>query len=119
MARQMKITQSEIARQYKNLRPELHELPGDLARMAEIVERHSPGNALDIVLEIAAEFRGTYIYCHAMAAMQRAARDRLIVDVYGEGARVPDISRAVTLTERQVWSILGRAQDDDRQGRLF
>ena len=35
------------------------------------------------------------------------------------GPRVPEIARLVRLSERQVWSVLGREPGDERQMSLF
>ncbi len=113
------IDKSEIRQQLKNLTPEIKELPGDLPLLAEIIEKSLPGKGVDVVLEIVAEFRGTYLYCPTIDKLEKAARNRLILELYAQGAKVPELARAVILTERQVWKILGKEPADDRQGRLF
>lgn len=113
------IDKNEIRKQLQKLTPEIKELPGDLPLLAEIIEKYIPGKGVDVVLDIVSEFRGTYLYCPTVDKLQRAARNRLIVDLYDKGAKVPEIARAVGLTERQIWKILGKEPVDDRQGRLF
>jgi Mor family transcriptional regulator len=99
--------------------PRIEELPGDLSRLAQIIEALAPGLGVAIVLRIAGAFRGTTIYCHNMDALTRKARDRWVRDHFDAGGRVPDIARTVGLSERRVWEILGTAPVDDRQQRLF
>ncbi len=99
--------------------PRIEELPGDLSRLAQIIEALAPGLGVAIVLRIAGAFRGTTIYCHNMDALTRKVRDRWVRDHYDAGGRVPDLARSVGLSERRVWEILGTAPVDDRQLRLF
>jgi Mor family transcriptional regulator len=91
--------------------PTVGELPGDLSRLAEIIESHAPALGVKITLAIADEFRGTKIYCHNIDALKRKARNRRIVNQYGKGVSVPEIARQAGLGERQVWSILGQPAD--------
>lgn len=102
-----------------NITPKVEELPGDLSRLAAIIEQITPGKGVETVLRIAAEFKGTYIYCHSTDALWRAARDRWIREQYDAGTRVPDIARAIERSERRVWTILGKEPEDDRQMKLF
>ena len=99
--------------------PRADELPGDLSRLAAIIEEFAGGMGVSIVIRIAEVFRGTTIYCHNMDALTRKARDRWVRDHFDAGDRVPDIARTVGLSERRVWEILGTAPVDERQGRLF
>jgi len=108
----------------KEFWPEPEELPGDLARLAELVDQAVPGRGVEVTLRIARAFRGTYIYCHNIDALLRKPRDRWIREQYARGARVPDIARKVGLGERRGWDILGSAGKsgkvkDDRQMGLF
>lgn len=91
--------------------PTIGELPGDLSRLAEIIESHAPGQGVKITVAIADEFRGTKIHCHNMDALKRKVRDSRIVDQFDKGVSVPDIARKFRLGERRVWSILGQAED--------
>lgn len=99
--------------------PRIEELPGDLSKLASIIEESVPGQGVNIVLKVASQFRGTTIYCHNIDALTRRARDRWVRDHFDAGDRVPDIARTVNLSERRVWEILGTAPVDERQGRLF
>lgn len=102
-----------------DLYPAINELPGDLARLAAIIDQMAPGKGVETTMQIAQEFRGTTIYCHNIDAIFRKARDRWVRDHFDAGGRVPDIARTVGLSERRVWEILGKAPVDERQGRLW
>jgi Mor family transcriptional regulator len=113
------IDKDEIKERLQSLTPAIKELPGDLPLLAKIIEKYLPGKGVEVVLEIVGEFRGTYLYCPTIDKLEKAARNRLLLELYEQGARVPELARAVVLTERQVWNILGKEPVDDRQGRLF
>ncbi|MDR3631331.1 MAG: helix-turn-helix domain containing protein [Desulfocapsaceae bacterium] len=102
-----------------DLVPEAIELPGDLAEMAMIIDGYIPGLGVEITMAIAQRFRGTYVFCHNLDALWRAARDRRIVEFYDDGMKVPEIARLVGLGQRRVWDILGKPPEDDRQMKLF
>lgn len=102
-----------------NITPKVDELPGDLSRLAAIIDQVIPGKGVETTIRIANEFRGTYIYCHNTDALYRAARDRWITEQYDLGMKVPVIARKIKLSERQVWTILGKEPVNSRQGRLF
>lgn len=101
------------------LTPTIKELPGDLPQLATIIETMAPGLGVAITMRIAANFQSTYIYCHSIEDLKRAARDRWIREHYDLGVRVPDLARAVPMSERQVWRVLGKAPVEDRQMSLF
>ncbi|GAB4112861.1 MAG: hypothetical protein Fur0019_19270 [Tibeticola sp.] len=61
---------------------------------------------------------GDVLYIPQCAGAARAARDAAIRAAYDAGERVQDIARRYRLTERWVYEILGRPQED-RQGALF
>lgn len=113
------IEKKDIEQRLADLAPAINELPGDLSRLAAIIDAAVPGRGVDVTLRIAKEFRATYIYCHSTDALKRSARDRLLIELYNQGAKVPALARAVSLSERRVWKILGKEPVDDRQGRLF
>ena len=105
----------------RELWPTAEELPGDLARLAQVIEELAPGRGVELALHIARRFRGTHIYCHNPDAVFRRPRNRWIREQYDAGVRVPDIARAVGLGERQIWHILGSTgkTGDKRQEELF
>jgi len=102
-----------------DLVPGVNELPGDLAEVATIIERHAPGRGVAITLELAERFRSTYVYFHNTDAIWRAARNRRIVELYTSGTKVPAIAREVNLGEKYVWSLLGKEPEDNRQLKMF
>ena len=103
----------------EDLVPRIDELPGDLAQLARVIEEVCPGCGVLIVLRIVREFRGTYLYCRNLDDLRRQARNRRIIERYDAGERVPEIARWARLSERQVWTILGREPGEDKQLKLF
>ena len=99
--------------------PTIEELPGDLGHLARVIEGLVPGKGVRIVLALADEYRGTTVYFHNIDWLKRRQRDIGIIARYDGGERVADIARDVSLSERQVWKILGREPGEDKQMRLF
>ncbi|MCX8016638.1 MAG: hypothetical protein N2690_01855 [Rhodocyclaceae bacterium] len=65
-------------------------------------------------------FGGTVLYIPKCDGAARAARDAAIRAAYDAGARVQDLARQYRLTERWIYEILGRPQDERQaQGSLF
>jgi Mor family transcriptional regulator len=110
---------SDLANIPDDLIPGIDDLPGDLAQLARTVESVVPGNGVRVVLRIVDEFRGTHIYCRNLDGLKRSVRDRRVIELYSGGMRVPEIARMVGLSERQVWTVLGREPGDERQMSLF
>lgn len=102
-----------------DLIPRIEELPGDLSQLARAIEEVVPGLGVKIVLRVASEFRGTHVYFHNLDAIERKARNRIILEMYDKGAKVPEIARIVRLSERQVWTVLGKEPGEERQLVLF
>lgn len=102
-----------------DLIPRIEDLPGDLSQVAQVIESVMPGAGVKVVMRLASEFRGTYVYFRNLDDIGRTARNRAIVEMYTKGMRVPEIARAVKLSERQVWTVLGSEPGDDRQLKLF
>ncbi|MCX8017053.1 MAG: hypothetical protein N2690_04005 [Rhodocyclaceae bacterium] len=67
---------------------------------------------------LAAYAGGDVLYIPKCDGAARAARDAAIRAAYDAGARVQDLARQYRLTERWVYEILGRPEDD-RQDQLF
>ena len=109
----------EVVHIPEDLIPRVDELPGDLSQLARVVEEIVPGSGVKVVLRIAEEFRGTTVYFHNLDALLRQARNRLIIERYDKGERVPEIARDVRLSERQIWAILGKEPEEERQLKLF
>jgi Mor family transcriptional regulator len=103
----------------ENMLPTIEELPGDLSGVAAVIEELAPGLGVKITLALVKHYRGTYIYCHNVDAIERAARNRWIKQLRDAEMTVPEIARRVGLAERQVWNITGEADIDNRQMKLF
>lgn len=103
----------------KELDLSIEDLPGALAELARKLDKHVPGRGLELTLKLGTEYRGTYVYFHNFDELERRFRDRWLIDQYGKGTKVPLLARAVRLSERQVWSILGKSPEEERQRRLF
>jgi Mor family transcriptional regulator len=99
--------------------PRIEDLPGDLAQLAMIVEEIMPGKGVVTVLRMEKEYRGTAIYFHNLDGLRRKVRDTCIKARYDNGVRVPEIARWARLSERQVWTILGKDPGEERQLKLF
>jgi len=93
--------------------PKISELPGDLARLAEIIETVCPTKGVEATIAIVNEFRGTNIYCRNLDAIKRKARNRRIIEEFSGGSTAPKIAREVGLGVRQVWAILGSETIED------
>lgn len=91
-----------------NIIPRIEELPGDLSQLAKAIEDVAPGLGVNIVMRVASEFRGTQIYFHNLDSITRKARNRMIIEKYDNGMKVPEIARIIRLSERQVWTVLGK-----------
>lgn len=104
----------------KNMLPTIDELPGDLSGVAAVIEEMAPGLGVDITLALVQHYRGTYIYCHNVDAIERAARNRWIKELRDSGMTVPEIARRVGLGERRVWDITGEPDmESNGQMKLF
>ncbi len=78
----------------------INQLPGDLRRIAEILDVES-------ALKLEEVFGGTYLYVHKLDHLRRDIRNKRIREEYGNKARVQNIAIRHRLTERQIWNILG------------
>lgn len=94
-------------------------LSDDLTRLADIIDSVLPGRGRELVVKIAKEFAGSYVYFQQREKIFRITRDQWIIEQYEAGHRVPEIAREVQLSERQIWTILGREPDEERQMSLF
>ncbi|MDA8174004.1 MAG: hypothetical protein M0018_05360 [Nitrospiraceae bacterium] len=80
----------------------MEDLPGDLARIADIA-------GLEVALKLGQAFRGTYLYITGFDAIKRKLRDESIRRAYDSGEKVKVICMRYELTERQVRRILAEA----------
>ncbi len=93
--------------------PGIEELTGDLRLLAEIV-------GVAVALRIAQVFGGTPIRIYGVGKWLRRHRDRCIRRDYDQGdITAIELGRKYKLGERQIWNILGSAEPDERQGRLW
>ncbi len=97
----------------------IDDLPGDLAQLAKLLEKKVPGRGLELTLMLGNTYRSTYIYFHNFDQFERKLRDRLIIEKYSNGVKVPVLARWAVLSERQVWTILGKEPGEGKQRRLF
>lgn len=93
--------------------PSIAELPGDLRRVAEIIAPSVADEltAVQLVMALVAEFKGTYIYFRGLEEWRRKWRDSQMRKEYDADARVPDIARRWGVSERWVWEIVGRPDE--------
>jgi len=101
--------------------PPISELPGDLRRVAEIIRPAVATElmAVRLVFMMADEFGGTDIYCAGLGKWRKRWRDQQIRAEYDQNAKVPQIARRYSLSERWVWDILGRLPPDEKQLGLW
>ena len=108
----------EIPEEY---RPGLEDLPGELSRIAAVIEQHKPGHGVELTLFLAQAFRGQNIYLRSIDYLIREIRDDAIRTEYDQGKKVKTIALDWQLSTRWVEDILARAGRDvqERQGWLF
>ena len=66
----------------------------------------------ELVDQISAALGGrpSYLWIPSRAEIKRGARNRHVLQLYGEGLRVDDIAKRVFLSERTIWRILTKAR---------
>ena len=94
-------------------------LSDDLSRLAEIIDSVLPGRGRELVIKIAKEFAGSYVYFQQRDKIFRTTRDQWVIEQYEAGHKVSEIAREIKLSERQIWTILSREPGEDRQMSLF
>ena len=100
--------------------PGIEELPGDLKRLAEVLEESAPGHGVRLALVIEENFRGTYLRINNIDHLRRRWRDQEIKRRYDQGEAVIDIARSVGLCDRQIWNVLKTPDArPDKQMRMF
>lgn len=105
-------------------RPNIEDLPGDLKRIAEAIERHIPGQGVRMTLLIAQVFPGQTAYFRNPVKWMIAWRDDAMRAAYDQGGvTAKDLATITGLCTRQVEKILARpdsqAELKDKQLRLF
>lgn len=89
--------------------PKIEDLPGELSRIAAVIERRYPGLGVPITLLLAQAFPGQGIYLHNVRALERAVRDDILRVRYDRGVRLKDLATETGLCTRHVERILARA----------
>lgn len=93
--------------------PALEELSGDLRLLAEII-------GVRLALRVAQVFSGTPIRVYGVRKWIIRHRDRCMRREYDQGGiSGVDLGRKYKVGERQTWYILGSAEPDERQIRMF
>ena len=104
----------------KEYQPAINELPGDLSRIAEVIEEHRPGCGVELALFLGQAFRGQSLYFRNVDYIVRRMRDDIIRAEYDGGAAVRAIALKWGISTRWVESILSRpGKKNDRQLELF
>ena len=105
--------------------PSIDELPGELPRIAEVVEASYPGMGVPIAILLAQAYPGQSIYLHSVQSIKRNIRDDAIRSRYDKGIKVKELATDTGLSTRQIERILAQAscgrQEElkEKQMRLF
>ena len=105
--------------------PEIHELPGDLSRVAAAIEEHIPGNGVRLTMLLAQIFGGTPIYFRRVDRWLRIIRDDAMRNRYDIGdVNMKEIALLFGVSLSTAERVLGRpsspaAQQQEKQGKLF
>ncbi len=117
---EMESTMTDIISIPEDYWPKIDALPGDLARIAEIIEEHRPGLGVDLTLFLAQAFRGQHIYLRNVDFLLRQIRNDSIRREYDHCAKVRDLALKWKLSTRWVEDILNRPEKStDKQLSLF
>ena len=102
-------------------RPKIEDLPGELSRIAAVIEQHRPGQGVELTLFMAQVFRGQNLYFRNIDYLIRQIRDDAIRRGYDQGAKVKDLALRWHLSKRWVEEILARTGKEaaDAQLSLF
>lgn len=92
--------------------PEIDQISGDLRLLAELV-------GVGMALRIAQAFGGTPIRIYGVQKWLRRHRDRCIRKDSDKGVSAVELGRKYKLSERHIWNILGTAEADERQMRMW
>ena len=87
-------------------------LPLDLQRVAEVLDYKS-------ALKLASKLGGNTLYIAKLDKEFRNERNIAIIKAYGQGKRPKDIALQYNITERQVWTILGKDPSESDNLWLF
>lgn len=96
-------------------RPAIDELPGDLRRIAEVLDKRIPDQGVRLTLLIAQEFPGQYVRFHNPKKFLDRWRNAMLRIEYDSGTSVRELTTLTGLSDRQVRDILNRP---DKQGEV-
>lgn len=107
-------------------RPEIDELPGELALIAEAVEEELPGLGVEVALILGQKFSGTDMRMHNCRAIVRAYLAEVMRAEYdGGGVTVKELARkygvSMTVAKEILSSVAESKQRElqEKQGWLF
>lgn len=90
-------------------RPSIDELPGELSRVALDIEKHRPGQGVELTIFLAQVFKGQEIYFRNIDALERRMRDDAIRSEYDRGGiTMRRLAAKYRLTQRSIERILSR-----------
>lgn len=103
--------------------PSIDELPGELPRIARVVERYFPGLGVKVALVLAEAYPGQPLYLHNVKGLKRRVRDDAVRAKYDQGAKVKELATQTGLSTRHIERILACASSgkklEEKQLRLF
>jgi len=103
-------------------KPAIDELPGDLSRIAREIDRHRPGEGVDLTLFLAQVFHGQPVYFRNIMPILRKIRNDAIRREYDAGdCTMLDLASRWGLSHVRIKQILAETgkTHDSRQQRLF
>ncbi len=86
--------------------PEIGDLPGELPRIARVVEENYPGIGVSVTLLLAQAFGGQEVYFHMVTHIEHAVRDDIIRSRYDQDVPVKTLAVENWLSTRQIRRIL-------------
>lgn len=92
--------------------PAVEELSGDLRLLAETI-------GVDLAMVVGQVFQDTPIRIYGVKTLLLRYRNRRIRAECDAGETAARLARRYGLSERQIWNILGTAEPDERQMRMF
>lgn len=89
--------------------PTPEDLPGDLSLIASEIERHRPGQGVDIAVILAQTFRGQQLYICNIDPLFRKVRDEAIRNEYDQGmVTMRQLASKWKLSHRRIKEILAQ-----------
>ncbi|ADW16451.1 hypothetical protein Despr_0266 [Desulfobulbus propionicus DSM 2032] len=101
----------------KDFLPKISDLPGELKTVATAIDEHMPGDGVRLTLLLAQVFPGQHLYLRKPDKFIRLWRNVIMRSIYDQGnITAHELSSLTGVCERQVWTILGEAADE-QQGK--